>query len=139
MPFIIGLLPLFGLGVFVDQRTEWALISISLIVGLSSLLPAYLGKHKRTRPLFLFMTGLVLIFIARVSFENTLRAEIHLWFLEPCSSPGLIFLIVDFAERVRFALTTARSSSVSFVGLRVYGLATYPPITTTQLLSPTFH
>ena len=76
MPFIIGLLPLFGLGVFSDRRTEWALVAISLIVGLSSLLPAYLGKHKRTRPLVLFTIGLALIFIARVTFEDTLRAEI---------------------------------------------------------------
>jgi O-antigen/teichoic acid export membrane protein len=76
MPFVIGLLPLFGLGIFADQRTEWALVAVSLVVGLSSLLPAYLRKHKRTRPLFLFTIGLALIFIARVTFEDTLRAEI---------------------------------------------------------------
>jgi hypothetical protein len=75
-PFVIGLLSVFGLGVFADERTEWAFIAVSVIVGLASLLPAYLGKHKRARPLVLFAIGVALIFIARVGFEDSLRAEI---------------------------------------------------------------
>jgi hypothetical protein len=76
MPFIIGLPPLFGLGVFADERAEWALVSISLIVGLASLLPSYIKNHKTGRPLMLFAAGLALIFIARVSFGDSLRGEI---------------------------------------------------------------
>lgn len=76
MPFIIGLLPLFGLGVFADERTEWAFVSISLIVGLASLLPSYIKNHKTAGPLGLFAMGLALIFIARLSLGDALSAEI---------------------------------------------------------------
>ena len=75
MPFVIALLPLVGLSVFADPRTEWAFVAISLVVGLASLLPSYFGKHRRTKPLMLFATGLALILIARTSFADTLSAE----------------------------------------------------------------
>jgi hypothetical protein len=76
MPFVIALLPLFGLSIFADPRTEWAFVAISLVVGLSSLLPSYFGRHRRTKPLVLFGTGLAMILIARTSFEDRLSAEI---------------------------------------------------------------
>jgi hypothetical protein len=76
MPFVIALLPLFGLSILADPRTEWAFVAISLVVGLSSLLPSYFGRHRRTKPLVLFGTGLAMILIARTSFEDRLSAEI---------------------------------------------------------------
>lgn len=75
-PFLLALLPLFGLGVVADPRTEWVLVIVSSVLGISSLLPAYIGKHQKTRPLVVFAIGLALIFFARVSFEDTLQAEI---------------------------------------------------------------
>jgi hypothetical protein len=76
MPLLIALLPFVGLSVLADPRTEWAFVAISFVVGLSSLLPSYFGKHRRTKPLVLFGTGLAMILIARTSFEDRLSAEI---------------------------------------------------------------
>ena len=76
MPLLIALLPLVGLGVVAVPRTEWVLVIVSAALGISSLLPAYIGKHKRTRALVLFAIGLALIFFARMSFETSRQAEI---------------------------------------------------------------
>ena len=34
--FVIGLLPLFGLGLVSDQRTDWVYVIVSAVLGISS-------------------------------------------------------------------------------------------------------
>jgi uncharacterized membrane protein YfhO len=75
-PFVVGVLPLFGLSLFSNQRTEWIFVAISAVLGISSLLPSYVRRHQRAKPLVLFLLGLSLILFARLSLDETLRAEI---------------------------------------------------------------
>ena len=75
MPLVIGLLPLVGASVFSSPQTEWIFVVTSFTVGISSLVPAYLRKHKRARPILLFIIGLSLILIARLALDE-LRAEL---------------------------------------------------------------
>jgi hypothetical protein len=78
MPLIIGALPLLGLEVFAAKRTEWFFVVMSVVLGILSLVPSYLRRHRRSWPLILFIIGVGLILSARLSFEDTIRAEIPL-------------------------------------------------------------
>jgi hypothetical protein len=87
-PFVMGILPLFGASLFSNPRTEWIFVATSFTVGLSSLLPAYLRRHKRARPILLFVIGLGLILTARLAFDE-FRAEL------PFVIFGAIFVIAS--------------------------------------------
>lgn len=65
-PFVIGVVPLLGMRFLVDERTEWILIGISVVIGVSTLLPAYIRRHRRARPLVIFATGLCLILMGHL-------------------------------------------------------------------------
>ena len=76
LPLLVGLVPLVGASLFEDRRTEWAFVAISFAVGITSLLPSYFSKHRKARPLMLFVIGLGSILTARTIFEDFHRAEI---------------------------------------------------------------
>lgn len=76
MPFIIAFLPVTGLGLLADPRTEWTFVAVSITVGLMSLLPSYLRRHRQTKPLAIFAGGLCLILVARLGFESDPLVEI---------------------------------------------------------------
>lgn len=76
MPFVVGLLPLLGLGALANERTEWLLVIAALCVGLVSLLPSYFRQHRRVRALALFASGLGLIFTARLLAEEKAHIEV---------------------------------------------------------------
>jgi MerC mercury resistance protein len=76
MPFIVGLLPLLGLSLFADARAEWMFVGVSIAVGVLSLLPSYLRRHRQFRPLAIFSLGLCLILIARLILDGSLALEI---------------------------------------------------------------
>jgi hypothetical protein len=65
-PLVIGILPLFG----------------------ASLVPAYLRKHKRARPIVFFVIGLGLILTARLALDE-FRGEL------PFVTFGAIFVIIS--------------------------------------------
>ena len=75
-PFVVGVLPLLGMRFLADERTEWIFVGTSILTGVASLLPSYLRRHKRARPLVLFALGLALILAARLILEENLVAEI---------------------------------------------------------------
>jgi hypothetical protein len=75
MPLLIGLLPLIGLGFLAEERTEWALVGLSIGVGSVSLIPSYARKHRHWRPLLLFAFGASLILIVRLLAEEGSRME----------------------------------------------------------------
>lgn len=87
-PLVIGILPLFGASLFSNPRTEWIFVATSFSVGLSSLVPAYLRKHKRARPIVFFVIGLGLILTARLALDE-FRAEL------PFVTFGAIFVIIS--------------------------------------------
>ncbi len=75
MPALLGVLPLLGLGVLADERTEWTLIAVSFLIGAASLLPSYFRHHRRATPLLLFAAGLTFIVAGRIVFEDSVRLE----------------------------------------------------------------
>lgn len=75
MPLLIGLLPLVGLGFLATEQTEWALAGLSIGVGSLSLIPSYARRHRRRRPLLLFVFGAGLIIAVRLLAEEGSRLE----------------------------------------------------------------
>lgn len=59
MPTLVGFLPLIGLSAMADERIELALIGIACVVGIGSLLPSFLGHHRRKLPLLIFGGGIM--------------------------------------------------------------------------------
>ena len=100
-PFAIGLLPLLGLSLLADERTEWAFVGVSVAVGFSSLLPAYFRRHRRARPLIFFTSGLSLIFIAHFLLEENLRLEI------PAVLLGALLVITSHLLNLRLCRSCA--------------------------------
>lgn len=76
MPLAVGVLPLLGLGFLADEQTEWTLIAITLLLGLISLLPGYLRRHRRWQPLAMFVFGAGMILAARLLFEESEAVEL---------------------------------------------------------------
>jgi len=64
LPLIITMLPLLGLEVFANPLLESAIITISLIIGITSLSSAFV-QHRNRLPLALMVTGFVSIFTGR--------------------------------------------------------------------------
>jgi hypothetical protein len=70
MPLLIGLLPLVGLGFLAEERTEWALVGLSIGIGSLSLIPSFARKHRQWRPLLLFACGASLIIFVKMLAEG---------------------------------------------------------------------
>lgn len=62
MPFVITLLPLIGLEFLSSPWIEIAVISLSVVVGISSLIPSYLRFHRNCGPILLLVLGFTFIF-----------------------------------------------------------------------------
>lgn len=62
MPFVITLLPLVGLEFLSSIWVEIGVIALSLIIGISSLIPSYVKYHRKLLPLILLLLGFILIF-----------------------------------------------------------------------------
>ena len=55
LPFAIAALPFLGLSFLLDENVEWLIISVSIIIALISLLPAYFHQHRQLNILILFV------------------------------------------------------------------------------------
>jgi len=75
MPLLILLMPLTAIRPIAGSGAEWTFFGISAVIAASSLLPSYFSRHRRSTPLKMFGTGLVLIGIARLAFENYVVGE----------------------------------------------------------------
>ena len=75
-PLLLALLPLLGLDFLLEETTEWTLVGVSTTLGFVSLVPAYIRRHQRCRPLTFFGAGLILLLFARVWFEDQLNLEV---------------------------------------------------------------
>ncbi|WP_316747226.1 MerC domain-containing protein [Pedobacter gandavensis] len=60
LPFLITLLPLWGLGFLAKPWVEFSMIGLSLLIGTWSLARSY-PKHKRIIPILVLITGFLLI------------------------------------------------------------------------------
>jgi hypothetical protein len=69
MPLLVSVLPLIGLSFLVDERTEWALVALSAVLGISSLSLGY-REHRSPRALIILGIGLVLLATGRILEER---------------------------------------------------------------------
>lgn len=76
MPFLIGVLPLVGLSFLLDETTEGIFILISVLLAALSFLPAYFREHGKIRSIFLAVSGVGLIILTHLLFEENLTAKI---------------------------------------------------------------
>ncbi|WP_293789453.1 MerC domain-containing protein [uncultured Pedobacter sp.] len=61
LPFLITVLPLWGLGFLVNEAVEITMIAVSLVIGVWSLSIAYRKQHRRITPILVLVTGFACI------------------------------------------------------------------------------
>lgn len=66
MPFVLSVLPILGLGFLADERAEWGLLLLSVILATSSLCVGY-RSHRSRRPLAIASVGVTMLLIARLT------------------------------------------------------------------------
>ena len=66
MPLLVTLLPLVGLGFLATEPVEWALVTVSCLLGVSSLRLGF-REHGKRRALAVLALGLALLVLGRVS------------------------------------------------------------------------
>jgi uncharacterized membrane protein len=74
-PLLVAALPFLGVGFLAEEQTEWTIVLVAVAVGIFSMVPAYIGRHRRSGPLILFGSGLCVIVIARIWLEERLVFE----------------------------------------------------------------
>ncbi|WP_316848333.1 MerC domain-containing protein [Pedobacter psychrodurus] len=57
LPFLITVLPMWGMGFLANEMVEIAMIGVSLILGVWSLSSAYRKQHHRIIPIAILVTG----------------------------------------------------------------------------------
>jgi hypothetical protein len=90
-----------GLSMLADERVEWTFVGISVATGFLSLVPAYIRRHKRGRPLVLFGAGLVLILTARLLLEESFHFEL------PMVLIGALLIITSHIVNLRLCQSCA--------------------------------
>lgn len=69
LPFLITILPLYGLSFIVDESFEIAMLLLSIILAILSLCLGY-KTHKNKKMFFLFSAGISLLLLGRFAHEN---------------------------------------------------------------------
>jgi MerC mercury resistance protein len=78
LPLVAGLLPILGLQRFADERIEMALIAITALIGVVGHARAYRLHHRHVGPGLLFVTGLLMIIVTRLSQAETVIEPVAL-------------------------------------------------------------
>jgi len=63
VPVLFTSLPLLGLGFLANAWVEWGMIIFALMIGVYSIGLSYLRTHRQPLPLFLLITGFVIIML----------------------------------------------------------------------------
>lgn len=71
MPFVISFLPLVGISILAREGIEYIFIGLSVAVASLSLLPSYFKQHRKIRTLLLFVSGICLVILADLLFEES--------------------------------------------------------------------
>ena len=71
-PLLMGITPLVGLSFLFSETTERVLIGISVSLAVTSLLPSYFRQHGKLHSMFLAVSGLTLIVMTHLLFEDNL-------------------------------------------------------------------
>lgn len=75
-PFLIAAVPVAGLGFLLDETTESALLGVSVIIAVLSLVPAYFRQHGKLRSILLAAAGIGLIILTHLLFEENFAFEL---------------------------------------------------------------
>jgi len=67
LPFIITVLPMWGMGFLADEAVEITMIAVSLIIGIWSLSSAYRKQHRRIIPILALIVGFACIALGHFS------------------------------------------------------------------------
>lgn len=78
LPLVAGLLPIVGLQHFVDERIELTLVTLTALVGVVGHARAYRLRHRHVGPGLLFVAGLSLIVVTRLSQTETVVEPVAL-------------------------------------------------------------
>ena len=78
LPLVAGMLPLLGLQHFADERIELTLIAITTLIGVVGHTRAYRRHHAHIGPGLLFVIGLSMIVITRLSHVATVIEPVAL-------------------------------------------------------------
>ena len=73
LPLLVMMGSISGYGIVHNHTIENVIIGFSAVIGFSSLVPAYLGHHRRPAPLFVLVIGFLLITLSRLSISNLLE------------------------------------------------------------------
>lgn len=95
LPLLMTILPLLKLEMFTNEKLEYGLMTITLLVGCTSLFKGYRYHHQHIKPLLLFFLGFVLLlaghFMAEHFWEPVMVAAgallivaAHVWNLREC-------------------------------------------------------
>ena len=66
VPLMLTFLPLAGFGFLTDPLFEWAMISLALLLGVSSIFMAYFKTHRQVLPLLLLLAGFAMIILGHI-------------------------------------------------------------------------
>jgi len=72
LPYAVSILPLVGLSFLLSETTERAFIGVSLLIAGLSLMPAYFRQHGNIRPLLIFTSGIGLIVVSHLLFDESI-------------------------------------------------------------------
>ena len=61
LPFLITVLPMWGMGFLANEAVEITMIAVSLIIGIWSLSAAYRKQHHRIMPILVLISGFACI------------------------------------------------------------------------------
>ncbi|GEM_PF-1167819 len=67
VPILLSFAAFSGLAFLETPAFEYAILSISIIIGVSSLLPSYFRHHRKFSALCLFVTGFLMIVLSRMT------------------------------------------------------------------------
>lgn len=70
LPLFVVSLPVIGLGFLLEEATERIFILFSSVIAALSLIPAYFWEHRKIQPIFLASSGISLIVLTHLLFED---------------------------------------------------------------------
>ena len=72
MPLLAALLPVLSLHHFTDEWVEWLGIGVLAAIGVVGYASAYVRDHRHTGPAMIFVAGLTLIIVTRLTLGDQL-------------------------------------------------------------------
>lgn len=70
LPLFMSLAPFVSLSFLLDETTEQMLFGLSALIAVLSLLPSYIRNHRRLHSIFLAVSGIGLINLTHLLFEE---------------------------------------------------------------------